>query len=71
MQKDFIFNYFSDMNRIIMELNKYISEDNVLYIEGHFNKIESLTRKFRKRWQEALRQLIGGEINGNDDIQEE
>ena len=60
MQKDFIFTYFSDMNRIIMELRKYISEDNVLYIERHFNEIESLTRKFRKKWQEEIRIMIQG-----------
>ena len=60
MQKDFIFTYFSDMNRIIMELTKYISEDNVLYVESHFNQIESLTRKFRKRWQEEITNMIKG-----------
>lgn len=61
MQKDFIFEYFSNMNRIIMDLNKYISEDNVLYVENHFNQIESLTRKFRKKWQEEIAKIIKGE----------
>ncbi len=63
MQKDFIFDYFSDMNRIIMELSKYISEDNVLYIENHFNQIESLTRKFRKKWQEEITNMIKGKVD--------
>ncbi|KKM61866.1 hypothetical protein LCGC14_1527350 [marine sediment metagenome] len=61
MQKDFIFTYFSDMNRILMELDKYISEDNVLYSERHFNDIESLTRKFRKKWQVEIAKMISGE----------
>jgi len=61
MQKDFIFSYFSEMNRIIMELGRYISEDNVLYSEKHFNDIESLTRKFRKRWQAEIKLLIAGD----------
>ena len=61
MQKDFIFDYFSDMNRIIMDLDKFISEDNILYSEDSFNKIESLTRKFRKMWQEEMGKLIRGE----------
>jgi len=60
MQKDFIFDYFSDMNRIIMELTKYISEDNVLYVEGHINDIQDLTRKFRKQWQDEIRLFIQG-----------
>ena len=61
MQKDFIFKYFSDMNRIIMELGKYISEDNVLYSEKHFNDIEDLTRKFRKKWRAEITKIIKGE----------
>lgn len=44
-----------------MDLDKYICEDNVLYIEKNFADIESLTRKFRKRWQEEIKKIIKGE----------
>lgn len=61
MQKDFMFEYFSSMHKIIMELDKYMSEDNALYVEDCFNKIESITRKTRKLWGEALNKMIKGE----------
>jgi len=58
MQKDYIFGFFSDINKILNALEQFISEDNILYVEKNLNDLESLTKKFRKKIKISFRELI-------------
>ena len=61
MQEDFIRDFFNDVIKYIAELEKYISEDNILYSEDYLNKIESTVKTLRKKLKVAFRALIRGQ----------
>ncbi len=60
MQADFIRDFFNDVFKYIAELEKYISEDNILYSQNYINKIESTVKTLRKKLKVAFRDLLQG-----------
>lgn len=58
MQKDYIFEFFSNLHKISSELEKYLAEDNILYSKKNLNDLESLVKKFRKKIEVSFRELV-------------
>jgi len=60
MQLDYIREFFSNTHTYLSELDKYICEDNVLYVENYLNKIELAVKSVRKKLKVSFRDLIKG-----------
>ncbi len=60
MQKDFVRDFFTASHKILMDLDGFISTDNILYTEKNLNDLEKLVRKFRKQIKAAFTALIKG-----------
>ena len=61
MQEDFVRDFFNDITKYIHELERYISEDNILYSENYINKIETTVKTLRKKLKVAFRALVKGQ----------
>lgn len=57
MQADYVREFFSEINKILAELENNISRDNSTFVDRNINKILNITRSIKKKLKTDFKKI--------------